>query len=112
MLPAPSPILVLPHVVESLQKETLAQVSDFHKANPLLKGISKEELRKRLYDELPLEVFRHCLDGLAEKRKLAFLEDAVSLHGREVQLYGRRTTGARTHRGLLSESGLPGPFVF
>ncbi|HTY63228.1 MAG TPA: selenocysteine-specific translation elongation factor [Acidobacteriota bacterium] len=86
MLPAPSPILVLPHVIESLGKETLAQVSDFHKENPLQKGISKEELRKRLYDDLPLEVFRFCLDGLAEKRKLAFMEDAVSLHGREVQL--------------------------
>ncbi len=86
MLPAPAPILVLPHVVESLKKETLAQVSDFHKENPLQKGISKEELRKRLYDDLPLEVFRYCLDGLAEKRKLSFLEDAVALHGREVQL--------------------------
>lgn len=86
MLPAPAPILVLPHVVESLKKETLAHVSDFHKENPLQKGISKEELRKRLYDTLPLEVFRYCLDGLAEKRKLSFLDEAVSLHGREVQL--------------------------
>ncbi len=86
MLPAPAPILVLPHVVESLKKETLTLVSDFHRENPLQKGISKEELRKRFYDEFPLEVFRYCLDGLAEQRKLAFLEDAVSLYGREVQL--------------------------
>jgi selenocysteine-specific elongation factor len=86
MLPAPSPILVLPHVVESLRKETIAQVAKFHKENPLQKGISKEELRKRLYDNLPLEVFRYCLDGLVEKRKISFLEDAVSTHGREVQL--------------------------
>jgi selenocysteine-specific elongation factor len=97
MLPAPAPILVLPHVVESLKKETLAQVSDFHKENPLQKGISKEELRKRLYDDLPLEVFRYCLDGLAEKRKLSFLEDAVALHGREVQL----TTEGQQVRELI-----------
>ncbi len=86
MLPAPAPILVLPNVVEVLKKETLTQVSDFHKENPLQKGISKEELRKRLYDDLPLEVFRYCLDTLVEKHKISFLEDAVSLHGREVQL--------------------------
>jgi selenocysteine-specific elongation factor len=86
MLPAPSPILLLPHIVESLKKDTLTQVSDFHRQNPLQKGISREELRKRLYDGLPLEVFRYCLDGLVEKRIIAFLEDAVSLHGREVQL--------------------------
>jgi selenocysteine-specific elongation factor len=86
MLPAPAPILVLPQVVESLRRETLTQVTDFHKENPLQKGISKEELRKRLYDNLPLEVFRYCLDGLVEQRKISFLEDAVSTHGREVQL--------------------------
>ena len=86
MLPAPTPILVLPHVVDSLKKETLTQVGDFHKDNPLQKGISKEELRKRLFDDLPLEIFRYCLDGLVEKHKIAFHEDMVSLHGREVQL--------------------------
>ncbi len=86
MLPAPAPILVLPHIVEALKKETLAQVGAFHRENPLQKGISKEELRKRFYDGLPLEVFRHCLDGLAESRKISFQEEAVSLHGRAVQL--------------------------
>ena len=86
MIPAPLPILVLPQVVESLKKETLAQVTAFHKENPLQKGISKEELRMRFFDDLPLEVFRHCLEELVENRKIAFQEDAVSLHGREVQL--------------------------
>ena len=86
MLPAPIPILILPSVVESLRKETLAQVSEFHEKSPLQRGISKEELRKRVYDDLPLEVFRFCLDGLVEKRELSFKEDIVSLHGREVQL--------------------------
>jgi selenocysteine-specific elongation factor len=86
LIPASAPILVLPHVIESLQKETLARISGFHKENTLQKGISKEELRKRFYDDLPIEVFRYCLDGLVEKRKIAFLEDAVALYGREVQL--------------------------
>ncbi len=86
MIPAPVPILVLPAMVESLRKETLAQVRNFHKANPLQRGISKEELRKRIYDDLSLEIFRYCLEGLVEKDKLSFQEDMVSLHGREVQL--------------------------
>jgi selenocysteine-specific elongation factor len=86
MIPAPSPILVLASVVEALRKETVAQVTAFHKENPLQKGISKEELRKRIYDNLPLEIFRYCLEGLVEKHRLAFQEDMISLHGREVQL--------------------------
>jgi selenocysteine-specific elongation factor len=86
MVPAPSPILVLASVVESLRKETVAQVTVFHRENPLQKGISKEELRKRIYDDLPLEIFRYCLEGLVDKHKLALQEDMISLHGREVQL--------------------------
>jgi selenocysteine-specific elongation factor len=86
MIPAPSPILVLPQVVESLKKEVVTQVDAFHKENALQKGISKEELRKRIFDDLPLEVFRHCLDELVAKHKITFLGEAVSLHGREVQL--------------------------
>ena len=86
MVPAPAPILVLPHVVDSLRRETLERVADFHKENPLQKGISREELRKTLYDDVPLEIFRYCLDGLVEKQKISFLEDAVSIHGRMVQL--------------------------
>jgi hypothetical protein len=56
------------------------------KENLLLKGISREELRKRFYDDLPLEVFRYCLEELVAKKKISILEESVSLHGREVQL--------------------------
>jgi selenocysteine-specific elongation factor len=86
MVPAPIPTLVLPTTIDSLKKETMSQVSNFHKENALQKGIPKEELRKRVYSDLPLDVFRYCLEGLAEKRKLSFLEDVVALYGREVQL--------------------------
>lgn len=86
MIPAPSPILVLPETIESLKKDTLARVGDFHKKNSLQKGISREELRKRIYDDLPAEVFKYCLELLVEDRKLSLEKETVSLHGREVQL--------------------------
>lgn len=86
MIPAPSPILTLPAVVADLQKETLARVDAFHKGNELQKGISKEELRKRFYDDVPLEVFRHCLEKMVERRQIVFLGESVSLYGREIQL--------------------------
>lgn len=86
MIQAPSPILVTPPLMESLKKEVIAHVTAFHKENTLQKGISKEELRKRLFDALPLEVFRFCLDALVEKRRIAFQEDTIALYGREVQL--------------------------
>jgi selenocysteine-specific elongation factor len=92
MIAAPSPILTLPSVVADLQKETLARVAAFHKDNELQRGISKEELRKRFYDDVPLEVFRHCLDRMVEARQIVFLGEAVSLYGREIQLSAEEET--------------------
>jgi selenocysteine-specific elongation factor len=111
MIPAPAPILVLPHVIESLKKETLAQMRDFHKENPLQKGISKEELRKRFYDDLPLEVFRHCMEGLAEQHKISFQEDAVSVYGREVQLTAEGQQVREMIEAIFQKAGYQPPGI-
>jgi selenocysteine-specific elongation factor len=79
-------MLLLPSVAERLANETVAQVAQFHDKNPLLKGISREELRKKLYSDLPPEVFRFSLERLVNLRKISLLEETVSLFGREVQL--------------------------
>jgi len=86
MVPAPQPILVLPPVIEALKEETIALVARYHRENPMLRGISREELRRRVYDGLPQEVFRYCLETLSEQQKVAVQEDMISLFGREVQL--------------------------
>ncbi len=111
MIPAPAPILVLPHIVESLKKETLAQVRDFHKENPLQKGISKEELRKRFYDDFPLEVFRHCMEGLVEQHKISFQEEAVSVYGREVQLTAEGQQVRETIEAIFQKAGYQPPGI-
>ena len=109
MLPASSPVLILPAVIESLKKTTLALVSEFHKENPLQKGLSKEELRKRFYDDLPLEVFRHCLDGMAEKHQIMFLDEAVSLYGREVKLSAESERVREMIEATLLKAGVQPP---
>jgi selenocysteine-specific elongation factor len=86
LVPGPLPILILPVVVETLKKQTLSVVARFHEQNPLLRGISREELRKRVYDGLPPEVFRFCLETLSGAKHISIQEDMVSAHGREVQL--------------------------
>jgi len=86
MIPAPSPILVLNSTIEDLSKNTIERVEEFHDKNSLKKGISREELRKRIYDGLPPELFRYCLESLVEKKQLSLQNELVSLYGREVQL--------------------------
>ncbi len=111
IVPAPSPILVLPPVIDSLKIDTVRQVSAFHKENSLQKGISKEELRKRIYDDLPLEVFRYCLEELVEKQKIAFQEDMVSLYGREVQLTSEGLQLKEKIEAFFVKAGVFAPFL-
>jgi selenocysteine-specific elongation factor len=109
MLPATSPVLVLPSVVESLKKSTLAQVAAFHKENPIQRGLSKEELRKCFYDDLPLEVFRYCLDSLVEKHQITILDEAVALYGREVRLSAESEKVREMIEAALINAGIQPP---
>lgn len=111
IVPAPAQILVLPAIIESLKKETVQQVSAFHKENHLQKGISKEELRTRIYDDLPLEVFRYCLDELVAKRKISFQEDMISLYGREVQLTSEGQQLREKIEAFFQKAGVQAPFL-
>jgi len=86
LIQAPSPILMNPAILKRLEADTTTMVREFHQQNPLQNGISREELRKKLFDDLSPEVFRYCLDHLVEKKKITLMEEMVSLHGRAVQL--------------------------
>ncbi len=83
---APTPLLVLPALLNLLTSQTLNNIEKFHEQNALQKGISREELRKRVYDGIPLEIFRHCLELLSSTRKISLQGDMVGVHGREIQL--------------------------
>ncbi len=86
LIPTPSPVFVHPQTVREIEHETISLLTRFHEQNPLQKGLSREELRKRVFDDLPQEVFRFLLDRMAERRKISLQEESVSIYGREVQL--------------------------
>ena len=109
MVPAPIPVLVLSETMSDLERDTIALISRFHEENPLLKGISREELRKRVFDDLPTEVFRSCLDGLVQARKISLQDDMVSLHGREVQLSGVELSLRDRIESVFLQSGCQPP---
>lgn len=109
LVPGPVPTLLLPSTVEKLQQETLVQVYSFHTQNPLQKGIPREELRKRIYDDLAPEVFRFCLDDLVGKSKISLHEEIVSLHGREVQLSAEGQQVREMIEAVFRQSGYQPP---
>jgi selenocysteine-specific elongation factor len=109
MVPAPSPLLLLPPIVKQLEEATVSLVKTFHKENPLQKGISREEVRKRLFDHLPLEVFRFCLDALVSQKKISLQEEIVSAFGRQVQLSSEGTRIRDDIELLFRNSGFQPP---
>jgi selenocysteine-specific elongation factor len=110
-VPAPVPIYLLPEITRSLEEETLSLVSEFHEQNPLQKGVSREELRNRVYGDLPLEIFRYMLDRLVEKKKIALQEEVVCLHGREIQLSRHEEALREMIETIYRQSGCQPPAV-
>lgn len=109
MVPGPLPIMVLTGVIETLKEETVTLISRFHRENPLLRGVSREELRKRKYDGLPQEVFRFCLEQLAGERRVSIQEEMVALYGREVQLAPAEVQIRDRIEHLLRQAGCQPP---
>ena len=66
------------HLMSSLSN----QVSEFHKKNPLVAGISKEELRDKL--QVSAEIFSSAIDALVREKKLEVAGELVHLPGRGV----------------------------
>ncbi|MFY9527795.1 MAG: selenocysteine-specific translation elongation factor [Candidatus Acidiferrales bacterium] len=65
--------------------EVRKEIERFHKSNPLVPGIPKEELRGRISAVRP-GLFREALEELANAKVIAISGDLVRLAGREIAL--------------------------
>jgi selenocysteine-specific elongation factor len=87
----------------------LGAVRAFHKAEPLLKGIGREDLRARAFDQASPLVFRAVLDHLAGERRLTIDQDVVHEHGRAITLEGGDQELRARLAAKFSEVGLQAP---
>jgi selenocysteine-specific elongation factor len=67
---------------EQLMSSLSNQVAEFQKQNPLVAGISKEELRDKL--QVSAEIFSSAIDALVHEKKLGVAGELVHLPGRGV----------------------------
>jgi selenocysteine-specific elongation factor len=65
---------------------TASAVRRFHGANPLLQGISREELKARLFGKASNLLFQAVLEKLAADQQIAFAHDLIHEFGRKVTL--------------------------
>ena len=98
--------------VEAVQKtrEKLGAVLEaFHKANPLVGGISKEELREKL--DLHQTVMEHLLGQLVRDKKTEVAGEQVRLAGRGVELKDEEAKAKQQIEKAFADAGLKVPLM-
>jgi selenocysteine-specific elongation factor len=100
-------VMVTAAIFDSAKKDALAAVAAFHKANPLVTGFGKEELREKL--ELGPEVFAAVLDALVRDKKLEMAGELVHAPGRGVEMKDEEAESKRTIEDAFAAAGLKVP---
>jgi len=86
-----------------------AEVEDFHRANPLVEGISREELRIRVARQASPAMFRAALAELASAEKVGLVGDVVKRAGREISLAPEEARAKEQIERAFAEAGLTVP---
>lgn len=94
----------------SARQKTVSALDAFHKANPLVAGISKEELREKL--GLRSDVMEALLALLVREKKAEVTGEQVRLAGRGVQLKDDEAKAKATIEQAFSSAGLKVPAMY
>ncbi len=100
-------VLVAPEPFTKAKADVLQAVGKFHDANPLVAGMSKEELRDRV--SLGPEVFYSVLGKLAEEKKLEVAGELVHLPGRSVVMKDEEAESKKIIEQAFASAGLKVP---
>ncbi|HKN72866.1 MAG TPA: selenocysteine-specific translation elongation factor [Terriglobales bacterium] len=100
-------VLVAPASFAEAKTDVLQALKKFHDANPLVAGMSKEELRDRV--NLGPEVFYRVLEKLAEEKKLEVAGELVHLPGRGVVMKDEEAESKKIIEQAFASAGLKVP---
>jgi selenocysteine-specific elongation factor len=92
-------------------KKLLARVERFHKENPLLPGISREELKGSLGRRVRPETFSEALRGLIAEKKLSVQGEFVRKAGAEITLTAEEVRAKEQIVLAFASAGLAVPSV-
>jgi len=92
-------------------KKLLARVERFHKENPLLPGITREELKASLGRRVRPETFAAALQLLLEQKKIAVQGEFIKKAGTEVTLAPEEARAKEQITQAFATAGLTVPSV-
>jgi selenocysteine-specific elongation factor len=106
------PLLLLAETAfQEVAKKLLARVETFQKENPLVPGISREELRAAIGRRVKTETFRAALEELAKQNKVALQGDLAKKPGSEIILTAEEARAKEQIEQAFAKAGLAVPSV-
>ena len=101
--------LISQAVTTQVSEALLAALKKFQDANPLVAGISKEQLREKL--RLGPEIFAGLLDLLTKEKKLEVAGEQARLPGRGVVMKDEEAEAKKKIEDAFSSAGLEVPYL-
>jgi selenocysteine-specific elongation factor len=93
--------------LEALKSQAVNAIADFHKKNPLVSGLSKEELRSQV--QASPEVFEAVAAMLVRAKKLEVVGDLVRLPGQGVVMKHEEAESKKKIEDAFAAAGLKVP---
>jgi selenocysteine-specific elongation factor len=92
-------------------EKLLVRIERFHKENPLLPGIAREDLRTSLGRRVRPESFRTALEALVQQEKLVLQAELVKKPGAEITLTPEELRAKQQIEQAFAKAGLAAPSV-
>lgn len=73
---------------ETLKTKTTAQIENYHKKEPLARGILRETLREQIFSHIAPEIFKATLQSLEKESKIVSEKDFVRLAAHNLEMSG------------------------
>ena len=109
---SPEPLLLLSAArFEEVRKGVVERLEKFHKANPLVPGMAREDLRVSVGKRVRPETFRAALEELAAEKKLELHGELVKRAGAQIALLPEEAKAKDTIEKAFAEAGLAVPSV-
>jgi selenocysteine-specific elongation factor len=104
-------LLVSGRLFDEVRQKIAARIERFHKENPLLPGISREDLRSSLGRRVRMETFRAALEDLLTQKKLEAQGEIVRRAGSAITLDPQETRAKEQIEAAFYKAGLAVPAV-
>ncbi len=104
-------VLASVQALEACACRIVAEVDKFHRASPLMAGISRESLRERTAAAIRPELFRTAVNDLAFAGKLELAGDLLKRAGRAIDLQPAEVAAKAQIEREFAAAGLAAPAV-